>query len=338
MSDRGEGNNEAHYTARYPTLEGLLEAMFGKVRKAQRHPSILRTNHQIYHEASAFLYSDVTIGLSPGYALALTATPGNAVVSQNTKIWRHLRPLPRDLPDSQCQTAYEPYLPDKFMKPQVFSRFEKLYYNGRFDFSYDASAPTIHINDDLSTEVEDDSNFFSYLTTATKPTQLYKDLSLSPQYDIFMRNLFKQTLKNAADGPLSSITVTYPTTADVFRRLGDLFSASPFIRDLELDLEIHVSATTLLDEIRPGEDGYCEQQFILNQRALAANERATELFLESGVLDPLRRLSNVKEFNVRICTQGRGGLIMISKKRYSSMMEDLKNVIQKNWVLRHGSC
>ena len=337
MGDRGESINDGHYAARCQTIYESLIGMAGKVPRVKRHLSILRTNRQIYDEASALLHSDLTIGVSPGYALALTANPGNAVVSQSMKIWRPVTLLGRDVPNDQRQTVYEPSLPDDFIKPHVFAQFQKLYYYGHFDFSYDASAPTIHVNDDLSTSAEDETKFVSYLTTALSPTQLYEGPPLCLQDDIYIRKVFSQTLKDATDGPISSITVTNPSTADVFRKLGDLLSTSSFIRDLEFDLEVSVGCITSLDEIFPDEDGYWEQQFILDQRAWIANERATELFLESGVLDPLRRLSNVKRFSLKAYTQAPLGLIMSPKKRYLSMMDNLKKVIEENWDIKHGS-
>ena len=337
MGDRGKSINDDLYAARYQAIEDLFVA--SQVSRVKRHLSILRTNRQIYDEASALLHSDLTIGVSPGYALALTPNPGNAVVSQSTKLWQPLEIIRRSVPITQRQTftVYEPSLPDDFMKPHVFAQFEKLHYSGHFDFFYDASAPTIYINDDLSTRAEDETKFVSYLTTASSPTQLFEGSSPCLQDDICIRRVFKQTLKDAADVPISSISVTHPTTADVFRKLGDLLSTSSFIRELEFGLEVSVNMKTWLDEIYPEEDGYWEQQGILDQRARAANERATELFLESGVLDPLRKLSNVKSFSLKIYTEGPRGLIMRPKKRYLSMMDDLKKVIEKNWDIKHGS-
>ena len=326
-----ESDNKGHGGAQHLSFEELLLGFASKAPRVKRHLSILRTNRQVYDEASALLHSDLTIGVSPGYALALTATPGNAVVSQSTKIWRHVKKKGRDVRNTQPQTVYKPYLASNLMQSHVFARFEKLYYNGRFDFSCDASAPAIQINDDLSTRAEDETKFTSYLTTATCPPQLFKGATH------LLQDVCKQKPKGAAVSPMSGITVTNATTADVFRKLGDLLSTSSFIRDLEIHLDISVGCATWYDEIYPGEDEYWEQRATLDQRTGAANERATELFLESGVLDPLRKLSNVKGFSLKIYTQGLDGLIMRPKEKHSCMMESLKEVIENNWHVKHGS-
>ena len=69
------------------------------------------------------------------------------------------------------------------------------------------------------------------------------------------------------------------------------------------------------------------------------NERATELFIECGILDPLRKLSNVQHFDLEIVTEAHGTLIddlgfMVLKPTHARMAQDLKETIEHNWVAR----
>lgn len=66
----------------------------------------------------------------------------------------------------------------------------------------------------------------------------------------------------------------------------------------------------------------------------AANERATELFLESGVLNPLRDLSNVQTFSLMINTFARGGEFMEPKEKHLKIIGDLQAAIEKNWLVK----
>lgn len=71
------------------------------------------------------------------------------------------------------------------------------------------------------------------------------------------------------------------------------------------------------------------------------NGRATELFIECGILDPLRKLSNVQHFDLEVQTEAAGTLLddpdpMVLKPKYARMAQDLKERIEHNWVARNG--
>ena len=81
-----------------------------------------------------------------------------------------------------------------------------------------------------------------------------------------------------------------------------------------------------------GEDLDCLRRRLIN-------ERATELFIECGILDPLRKLSNVEHFDLEIDTEARGTRIyysglMVLRPEHARMARELKEAIEHNWVAR----
>ena len=72
-----------------------------------------------------------------------------------------------------------------------------------------------------------------------------------------------------------------------------------------------------------------------------AHVRATELFLECGILGPLRKLSNVQHFDIEVQTDAPGTLIddpglMVLKPEHARMARELKEAIEHNWVARNS--
>ena len=145
-----------------PTDIGYRNSFLGKPVPTQddnekevgikRHLSILRTNRQIYTEASTFLHSDLTIVMEPGDAL--TDTPGNPTVKRSKNVWRHAPSNKLPVTSTSGQTVYTTTPLDGALEPHVFARFEKISLVGDFDFDLDEDAPTFYINDDLSASAE----------------------------------------------------------------------------------------------------------------------------------------------------------------------------------------
>ena len=69
------------------------------------------------------------------------------------------------------------------------------------------------------------------------------------------------------------------------------------------------------------------------------NERATELFIEYGILDPLRKLSNVQNFDFEVQTEARTTIgdpaVMVLKPIHASIAQELKEAVEHNWVARN---
>lgn len=298
--------------------------------KTKRHLAILRTNRQIYDEASALLHSDLTIDVNPGDAV--TDGPGNAIVKPTKKVWRHAPINDISSTNSNGQTIYKSLPLDGPVEPHVFARFEKISYLADFTFEPDQAAPSLYVNDDLSVNDEDAAKFVSYLTTATSTTRWFEDPIPGRSFD----NGRRETLQDVADITISSVSVSHPSTAGIIQNFVDLLSNSPFIRHLELTLTVEVRCKNPIDDLGSDSDDESDSQEAKDdEKVEVADERATELFLESGVLDPLRKLSNVKCFSFEIETM-RGIKFMEPKQKYLNMVGDLKKATENNWVVKHG--
>lgn len=279
----------------------------------------MRVNRQIFNEASTLLHSNLTVVLSPGDAL--TDTSGNSTVSQTRNIWRHAPRIGLGFTNSNGETVYNSYIMTGFMEPYIFARFEKIAYNAYFDFECDDMAPGFHINDNLSARAEDATKFLSYLTTIKSTTRWFEDPLPGRPLNMDRRD----TVEDVADIPISSVTATQPSTAGIIQKFADLLLNSPFIRHLEVTLHLYARTGGRFEDPMSSDD---ETESVANERDIkreeVANERATELFLESGVLNCLRNLSNVKCLSINIATSGRGGEVMKPQKKHMGMIRDLK--------------
>ena len=276
--------------------------------KSKRHLAILRTNRQIYNEASGLLHSNLTVNVT---------APSKDVSFTNTK----------------GHTIYKSLPLDGAVEPHVFARFEKISYVAEFIFECNDAAPSFHVNDDSSINDEDAAKFISFLTTARDTTQWFEDPIPGRSFD----NGRRDTLQDVADITISSVSVTHPSTADIIQNFVDLLSNSPLIRRLEFILDVSVRCKNVSDNLSSDSDDESDSQKEAeeNEKMDFADERATELFLESGVLDSLRKLSNVKCFSLEIETMCGYGFMEL-KQRHLNMVEDLKRAIENNWVVKHG--
>ena len=293
----------------------------------KRHLAILRTNRQIYDEASALLHSDLRIFVKPGDALI--DTPGNAVAERSRKLWRHAPSNGLHSAKISGQTVYNTPSLDGVLEPHVFAQFEKISYTGHFDFLMDRDAPGLHIDDDLRACAEDERMFVSYLTATKSVSRRRK----GPLPAVRADNGFRAAIQ---DNTYSKVVVTRPSVADVIQKFVDLVSISPVIRNVEFILDVQVICSNVMESMEY-DSGDSEQEAKEEEKDYAADERATELFLEAGILDSLRTLSNVMNFTFTIETIGRGCEDMQPKKKHLEMIQDLKKAIESNWAVKHGS-
>ena len=67
-----------------------------------------------------------------------------------------------------------------------------------------------------------------------------------------------------------------------------------------------------------------------------ADECATELLLDSGLLAPLEKLSNVQCFQFEFETQDRNGELYKPTAKHLGLLMDLKQMIERNYSVRNG--
>ena len=300
-----------------------------KEMKPKRHLAVLRTNRQIYNEASTLLHTDLTIMVQPGDALI--DTPGNAVVERTENLWRHAPSNKLHSAKLNGRKMYTTPSLDGVLEPHVFGQFRKISYDAVFDFFMDDDAPSLSINDELHACAEDEHKFVSYLMTTKSITRWCEDPLPAGRAD----NGLRETLQDVADITISRVVVTQPSIADVIQKFVTLLSNSPIIRRLEINLQVGVTCSNDTGSI-DHESIDSEHEGKQDEKFYVADERATELFLEAGVLNSLRSLSNVMSFSLTIETIGRTGESMKPKKKHLKIIRDLKSAIERNWVVEHG--
>ncbi|KAK3175901.1 hypothetical protein OEA41_007223 [Lepraria neglecta] len=132
----------------------------------------------------------------------------------------------------------------------------------------------------------------------------------------------------------------YIKSATVIQRLIRLLSNSPLINHLEISLNFEVyvdydySNSSDDDGSNFDNEGFTTWERKIQNITEAANERVTELFLESGLLDPLQKLSNVQSFAItfdRISYRS-SDTPWQPPPRHASTIEELKKTIEMNWL------
>ena len=121
------------------------------------------------------------------------------------------------------------------------------------------------------------------------------------------------------------------------KNLVSLLATLPRLRQLNLRLVLEVkNHRDLSSDEEDDEVGGLD--FI--EKMDVANERATELFMECGILNPLRDLSNVQNFDLQVRTElltlvGCGETdFMVLKPKHAKIAQDLKEAIEHNWTAR----
>ena len=112
----------------------------------------------------------------------------------------------------------------------------------------------------------------------------------------------------------------------------DMLSTSPLINNLEVALSVKVPPIySRVDTHRDGELGPIDAA-----KEEAVNLRAYELFLESGVLEPLKKLRNVKRFTFDFALVNHlpQRKLFQPKQNHLDIIDDLKTTIERNRVVK----
>ena len=81
-----------------------------------------------------------------------------------------------------------------------------------------------------------------------------------------------------------------------------------------------------------------EPKFVLRHHLMTAvaNERAMELLLDSGLLTPLEKLSNVRSFQFKFETRDRNGELYKPTAKHHDLLIAMKQKIERNYSVRTG--
>ncbi len=284
------------------------ERKFDEEYKVQRHTAILQTNKQIYTEASAFLYSSLVVEVRPGDVMFSDTWDG--VVELGDKIWRSC-PLQSGAKSPIERPEYKESNLGGTMEPHAFTKFERVSFVADLDFVDRESTnpwPTFFVDEDLHTRREDEASFVARL--------------------------------NGEDSER-------PPVSNIFQQLVDVLVKSPYISHLDVTLDVELGAEFDIDsEDDEGEDvdnegnneAFKEQNAKEEKQINVANQRATELVLEAGILNPLKQLSKVKCFGLSFALLPWNGIPFTPKSKHLDIIRDLKKTVEGNFVAKHGGC
>ena len=120
--------------------------------------------------------------------------------------------------------------------------------------------------------------------------------------------------------------------AQIIQHFVTLISRSPLVATLEFAFSVKFPADFDFDELA--------SMTLIQQEVV--NKRAYELVLESGVLEPLRKLTNVKRFVFDFVLQSASPRHTLfqpkqPKQKHVDITNDLKAVIEHNWVVEQLS-
>ena len=264
----------------------------------ERHTAILQTNHQIYHETSALLYSSLVMEVRPGDVMFSDTWVG--VVEPSKNIWRSFprRPGVKNHPVEKVGYKRSNHLHGT-MQPASFAKFERIAFVAPLDFAAEREDaflewPSLFVDDQFHISRDDERAFVACLN---------------------------------GEG------TTRPPFTDIFRQFVDVLVKSPYISHLDISFGIEVEVRFDMDsedpEDKENEDGWKQRSEKYVRNDYVANERAAELTLEVGALEPLKRLSNVRCFALSFAWPN-------PKPKILKIARELKNVVEANFVAKQG--
>lgn len=306
-----EENSEEEYIRKeYPrglqdTHESIWKCGLEEDVNVGRFPAILRTNGQIYDEASYLFYSELEVILQPGDVLCMKT--GKDIVKASERLWRHNPLNGTGTTDSTGLTVYSMPELDGVMEPHVLARFKRIAFELDCSWEMEAleaqvnrhmangekrTAPSLFINEDMTVNPWDEVKLLAFYRRSTMIHQLVRIVLNSPR-------LFR------------------------FR--------------MTVDIEVLARYDMNMDSISDHEkDGYMSDLTL--EKTQIASHRAIELFLDSGLLAPLEKLSNVQSFAFDITAADIERENYKPTPKHSKMLLDMKTKIEHNYTVRNTGC
>lgn len=285
--------------------EGTVDRM--KERKVQRNMAILRTNRQIYIEVTSVLHAGLRLVLQPGDVLCLNT--GKDIVRASESVWRHNPLLDIGTTSIDGQTVYATPELDGVMEPHVLARFTKI----TFYMAFQWATGYLEARETYDTERDQ--------TTLIAPGLFVNDdLTVNPEDEAKLLAFYKRsTIIHQLVKILSNSPKIVSLEMDLFMSIHtdyDMDSDSDMSTDMSSDLEDEPSETA--------------------KKFYSAGVRAVDLFVDSGLLAPLEKLSNVQSFKFDITPQDidRNGYQYTSSPKQAKMLRALKQTIERNYVVK----
>ena len=269
--------------------------------KIQRCTAILRTNRQIYDEVSNLLYSSLVMEMKPGDIMFSDVWEG--IVDLSYKTWRS---WPARLGNKTAMETIGYKRSSNLrgtMEPRAFARFERIAFKADLKllqvFVEDVDSwPNFFVDNKFHTRREDEDNFVACLN---------------------------------GEG------TDRPPVSNIFQQLVNVLQRSTHISRLDISLSVIVEPAFDIDsEDEEGNDDEENEERLRQQdekeekKISVANKRATELVLQAGVLNPLKRLSSVKFFELSFAS-------IKPKPKLLGIVRDLKETVEGNFKAKHSA-
>ena len=278
----------------------------------QRFPAILCTNHQIYDEASRFFFSTLEIHLAPTYVLSMALNSTGIAVTPGS----NLNPMLKL---------------DSVMNPDALALFKKITFD--IDFSFQSASQMEALEAELSPRTRNDD---TSLLSNTMP-RLFIDENVTVNPDdaakllTFYRrsNLIHHFVDIVSNSPrLTRLVITLHASVFVDYDSDSDSDSDPSMYDVGSDPGMGPDFNGDADEL--------ESTLKYDLMTGVANERATELLLDSGLLAPLEKLSNVQSFQFAFKTLDRNRELYKPTAKHLELLVDLKRKIERNYIVRTG--
>ena len=271
----------------------------------RRYPNILRTNRQIYSEASSMLYSELRVNLQPGDVLCLKACKD--IVKASEKVCRH-NPLDGiGTTNGTGQTVYSKPRLDGVMEPHVLARFKKF----AFELDINWEVDTL---DAEGCDAEKDENRGKYIKQHGVAPSLFvhENMTVDPQDEANLLAFYRHST--------------------LIHQLVKILSNSTDIVSLDMSFEFEVLVRNGLSGDSDSDD---DEDQVYFKMADVANGRAMEIFMDGGFFAPLETLSNAWSFEFEFTRVNHDAKTYGPKPRHDKMLTDLKQKIKDNYARPH---
>ena len=277
----------------------------------RRSPAILRTNRQIYNEASSLFYSELDVRLQPG-DVVLIALGKDPVKPRKTQ-WTvsELDDTPHT--DPSGSTLHPTPELDAVMGPHMLARFRKITFET--DFEWEIMA------------LESYGDHLSLLNRIPLDQNALDQNALQQ----IAPDLFINTIRTVNFEEDARHNIHFYRHSTFLHQLIEILSKSSDI--IRLDMLFDVWQVAYYEYDYGGNLDTSSRR----RKMVETCERAVASFLHSGVLAPLEKLSNVQSIRFRFAGEDSDGRRCELESNHHNVLVDLKQKIERNHAVRNDS-
>ena len=275
----------------------------------RRFPAILCTNHQIYNEASSFFFATLQLHLAPAYVLGLALNSTSNASAPGSML--------------------NPMLNlDGAMTPDTLAPFKRITFD--IDFSFQFTWPVEALEAALNSRKSEKNT--SLLSNTMPMLFVNENLTVDPDAAAKLLAFYK---RSSVIRHFVNIVSNFPgLTRLVITLHASVFANYAIYSDPKSGPDLEGSDIGSDPNMVSGLSSGADDSGSMSRHGLmtaVANERATELLLDSGLLEPLEKLSNVLSFYVEFETQDRNGELYKPTAKHQAMLIALKQKIERNY-------